>query len=718
MNGLKARRNILLAVLTCGLMVTSLHGQSPVTNPLEGHNEKYTLSSGKIYHEGDQHEVVWAEEVNVKGALWLRLNFKQIVLAGSPLGGPSSTLKITSLTDGSFQLLNAETALQWRNTSAYFNGGSLRLELIAAPNGRMNLISIDEVTVGDFASFNPAETICDSIDDRQLSDDPRAGRTAPGGCTGWLFNDRNNCMMTAGHCAPSADIMLFNVPLSDSNGNPQFPPPEDQYPVDFDSMQFVNGGVGNDWCYFGCFPNSNTGLSAFEAQGDSYEIADPQAVQPGDLIRITGYGSTSFPVDPTWDGAQKTHVGPYDFFSNNELGYRTDTTGGNSGSPIIFEATGQAIGIHTHGGCGNGGGMNLGTGLLQSGISNALDNPLGICIVNLDFSYPQGRPEQIAADGSSVLQVLIESSDFDIDSATARLNVDTGDGFEEVEMMLVGKDLYEAAFPSAECGQIVDYFVSVDTTTGESFTSPNNAPSNSFSALVADSLVPTFVDDFEADLGWSVSGDASTGLWERGIPVGGGDRGDPPTDADGSGNCYLTQNDDGNSDVDDGFTTLTSPILDATVEPGQAAVLSYFRWFDNGGEGDPMVVEISNDNGMNWTTVEDFSDNNNSSGGWMLAMIDIAEFTTPTNQMRVRFTVSDTGSASVVEAGVDDVRIQAVDCNSVLLGDINMDGEVNLLDVQGFVDLLINGGFQAEADINGDGVVNLEDVQPFVDLLG
>ena len=52
-----------------------------------------------------------------------------------------------------------------------------------------------------------------------------------------------------------------------------------------------------------------------------------------------------------------------------------------------------------------------------------------------------------------------------------------------------------------------------------------------------------------------------------------------------------------------------------------------------------------------------------------------------------------------------------------LLGDINCDGSVDLLDVGPFVDLLTNGGFSAKADINGDGQVDLLDVGPFVDLL-
>lgn len=53
----------------------------------------------------------------------------------------------------------------------------------------------------------------------------------------------------------------------------------------------------------------------------------------------------------------------------------------------------------------------------------------------------------------------------------------------------------------------------------------------------------------------------------------------------------------------------------------------------------------------------------------------------------------------------------------VMLGDINQDGEVNLLDVAQFVSLLNAGSFQAEADVNCDGIVDLSDVADFIDLL-
>lgn len=63
-----------------------------------------------------------------------------------------------------------------------------------------------------------------------------------------------------------------------------------------------------------------------------------------------------------------------------------------------------------------------------------------------------------------------------------------------------------------------------------------------------------------------------------------------------------------------------------------------------------------------------------------------------------------------------DALIRTAD-SAVLLGDVNLDGVVNLLDVGPFVDLISTGVFQAEADINQDDTVNLLDVGPFVDII-
>ena len=54
---------------------------------------------------------------------------------------------------------------------------------------------------------------------------------------------------------------------------------------------------------------------------------------------------------------------------------------------------------------------------------------------------------------------------------------------------------------------------------------------------------------------------------------------------------------------------------------------------------------------------------------------------------------------------------------SSILGDVNVDGEVNFLDISPFIVLLSAGDFQDEADIDGNGVVNFLDIAPFINLL-
>lgn len=54
---------------------------------------------------------------------------------------------------------------------------------------------------------------------------------------------------------------------------------------------------------------------------------------------------------------------------------------------------------------------------------------------------------------------------------------------------------------------------------------------------------------------------------------------------------------------------------------------------------------------------------------------------------------------------------------SIIIGDLNGDGNINALDISPFVDVLISGDYVFEADIDLDGLVNLLDVDRFIDLL-
>lgn len=80
------------------------------------------------------------------------------------------------------------------------------------------------------------------------------------------------------------------------------------------------------------------------------------------------------------------------------------------------------------------------------------------------------------------------------------------------------------------------------------------------------------------------------------------------------------------------------------------------------------------------------------------------------------FASSDSGDFGIntrTYVAIDDFRM----VDRIVLGDVNNDGDINLLDVQPFVKLITSGTFLSAGDINLDGVVDLLDVEPFVSLL-
>ena len=63
------------------------------------------------------------------------------------------------------------------------------------------------------------------------------------------------------------------------------------------------------------------------------------------------------------------------------------------------------------------------------------------------------------------------------------------------------------------------------------------------------------------------------------------------------------------------------------------------------------------------------------------------------------------------------IEVEQLEELPFLMGDVNRDGTVNLLDVAPFIGLLSSGIYQMEADINDDWVVNLLDIAPFIAIL-
>ncbi len=683
-------------------------------NPIARRGVSLSVDSGKVAapsarqtDSGRPIQVpIWSTEVEIPDAAWVRLRFGDVELAPATDTARESYLRITSLYDGHEQYLDRKSLSEWSYTSAYFNGGRIRIEIMASPgtDTSMNRVQVISATASEPTAF--PRSICGPVDDRVLSSDPRAARMMPIGCTGWLFGDQPHSFLSAGHCGPdTGDVMQFNVPLSTSGGTPQNPAPQDQYPIDGSSVQSTNGGVGNDWAFYGTFVNSNTGLAPRDAMGDSYILAGAVPSADGRPIRVTGYGSTTSPVPASWYLVQKTHVGTFVSTPGTSLRYDPDTTGGNSGSAVYDDSTNTAIGVHTHAGCNSTGGSNQGTSLDLPALRNALANPQGITVpLGLDLDFVDIRPDFVNPDGGDTIAISVNPDNDLQPSGDVTLWIDSGSGYSPVAMTDAGGGIYVGTFPAADCGDILSYYFTALDTDGGNWSLPASGPSGAWSTLAATGIDFMLNEDFESDSDWTVQNvSLSTGAWERAIPGDFG-RDDPSTDADGSGHCYVT----GNSnleDVDGGPTNLSSPVLDLTalVDPR----VSYARWHVSNGN-DPFNFQISNNGGSTFATVETVT----NSSGWNTVEFRVSDHVAITDQMVFRFTSQDTPNGSITESGVDAFRVFDVVCGSGCPADLTGDGELDFFDVSAFLNAY--NAMDPAADFTGDGMYDFFDVSAFL----
>ncbi len=344
---------------------------------------------------------------------------------------------------------------------------------------------------------------------------------------------------------------------------------------------------------------------------------------------------------------------------------------------------------------------------------------------SLAFAYPDGRPQVLDTGVPRTVRVDITGRYDGVvveNSGLLHYAIDGG-AWQTAALTQLAPGAYLATLPALACMQQIQWYVSALEATVGRVSDPLDAPAHSWAALARTSELPVLSTDFEVDTGWTViNQNLLAGAWERGVPAGDGTRGDPTTDADGSGCCYLTGNAPGDSDVDGGPTRLISPLLDLSA--GEYYRLTYSRWFFNNNEdGDRLRVEVSNNGGITYTLVEEAA----HAPGWHPQTFTLNDYTTPSAAVRLRFSVSDNPSNSITEAGVDAVRIVRLGCEGGgPNGDLNCDGQVGFADINAFVLALSDPAAYAleypdcsvsRGDINGDGQVGFGDINPFVALL-
>jgi len=358
----------------------------------------------------------------------------------------------------------------------------------------------------------------------------------------------------------------------------------------------------------------------------------------------------------------------------------------------------------------------------------------------LVFDFPLGTPRTVLRNTATVIELGVAGLQGGVPvpgTGQVHYSVD-GSDFVTVDLNQVGDNQYEAQLPALDCSQTLEYYFSAEEEGGTRFYEPE--PTSPIAAAVVSRSETSFEDDFENDLGWTVSGNAVYGVWERGVPPTDGSDGAPPTDCDGSGQCYVTGLDYWN-DVEYGVTYLVSPRFDLE---GTDGVVRYAWWFHNRCNpaeiaGDPLYVWVSDDDGASWTLVEVIGPNPGFEGAWHVSEFLVSDFVTPSSQVRVRFEISDIGLPTCVEAAIDAFSISSYFCDDQTtccvgrVGDANGQSgdEPTISDISTLIDAKFITGTcdgvivcYAEADVNQSGGtdptcddVTISDISILIDYL-
>ena len=414
------RKNLLTALALGALLAWPTDQAQAQAVPSSTETVPYTLDTGIRGNAGTEPVVAYSNVIRAATApSKLRVHFSSYNL------GAASFVRLTSVRDGGSQKLDRVSLAYWQSTSAIFNGDEVRMELHVAPGDQGVYARVDQLILecdcsGGALTLNVAgapESLC-GADGRSASTDNRVGRIS--GCTAWLIS--NGGVLTAGHCGSGGGVFEANVPASSASGVTVASAPEDQYPIDTTTRTAVNNGGGNDYGIFGLLPNNTTGTRAHQRFGFFRMSRETPAA--ASTIRITGFGVDNTPAGPVANCCATDSLGNCthpscnaqsrtlqtstgSFVSESVVGannvshtYQTDTEPANSGSPVLWTATGFAIGIHTHGGCTAGGGSNLGTSFENDGLESLVQNFPGTNCRYVDTATYPNSP----ADNGTVFQ--------------------------------------------------------------------------------------------------------------------------------------------------------------------------------------------------------------------------------------------------------------------------------------------------------------------------
>ncbi|MEE9443545.1 MAG: M28 family peptidase [candidate division Zixibacteria bacterium] len=289
----------------------------------------------------------------------------------------------------------------------------------------------------------------------------------------------------------------------------------------------------------------------------------------------------------------------------------------------------------------------------------------------LNVEYWGGQPSVFPALESSSITVALEGVNGGlVDPQTAEFNyiIDESEPYTS-SLTEESGGIYVVPIPSEAAGSKMKYCVNAEEEQTGQMLCENPGSYKQGYFLYFDEML--FEDNFNEGQDWIIEGDAENGHWERGIPAGDGTHGDPVADYDNSGYCFVTGNNPGESDVDDGTTSLISPSFDLSEYYGE---VRYSAWLSNEIDRKDMIfVYASGDDGVSWEIVDTIGDiHNEAIGGWRNYSFIVNKFVGMSPSVRIKFDVSDIWSASNVEAGIDDFKILLYDSDPLEIAEYDL----------------------------------------------
>jgi len=333
-----------------------------------------------------------------------------------------------------------------------------------------------------------------------------------------------------------------------------------------------------------------------------------------------------------------------------------------------------------------------------------------------------------------VFSAEVESFHGEIEDVTLHYSLDNNNWNDTAMYDNSNNGEYSAVMTFDQANVIVYYYITASNNQGQTSQYPQMEDYITFNY---GDLIDILVEDFENDHNWYYESTATAGIWEHGIPNGSFEQGViVQTDEDHTENgdkCFVTGNNvvdlnsPGQDDVDGGETILYSNTYNLSLY--NDVLLSYWRWYTNNLGNNPgndvWNVQVSPDNSLTWIDLENTT---NSLNEWDEKTFVLSEYIELSETVQFRFIASDVlndgdngSGGSLVEAAIDDFKLEIIGYNP-LLGDINFDSNIDVLDVVILVNIILgevnpNSSMEYAADINNDQAIDVVDVVSLVNLI-